>query len=106
MRQAEVLLGPEWLGNDRLNGHPTILLGDFNSIPSSPPYRRLAGALTDVRTHMAGQLRPTFPSRFPLLRLDHIFVSKDVAVVEAEVISTPLAKLASDHLPLVATIEI
>ncbi len=106
MRQAEVLLGPEWLGNDRLNGHPTILLGDFNSIPSSPPYRRLAGALTDVRTHMAGQLRPTFPSRFPLLRLDHIFVSKDVAVVEAKVISTPLAKLASDHLPLVATIEI
>lgn len=106
MRQVEVLLGPEWLGNDRLKDHPTVLLGDFNSIPSSPPYRRLAGALTDVRTHVPGQLRPTFPSRFPLLRLDHIFVSKDVAVVEAEVISTPLAKLASDHLPLVATIEI
>ncbi len=106
MRQAEVLLGPEWLGSDRVTGHPVVLLGDFNSIPSSPPYKRLAGALTDVRNIVAGQLRPTFPSRFPLLRLDHVFVSKDVAVADVEVISTPLAKLASDHLPLIATIEI
>jgi len=106
MRQTEVLLGPEWLGHDRLNGHPTVLLGDFNSIPSSPPYKRLAGALTDVRTRIARQLRPTFPSRFPLLRIDHVFASKDVKIVEAEVIATPLAKLASDHLPLLATIEI
>ncbi len=106
MRQTKVLLGPEWLGHDRLNGHPTVLLGDFNSIPSSPPYKRLAGALTDVRAHIARQLRPTFPSRFPLLRIDHVFVSKDVKIVEAEVIATPLAKLASDHLPLLATIEI
>jgi endonuclease/exonuclease/phosphatase family metal-dependent hydrolase len=106
MRQAEVLLGPEWLGSERVADHPVMLLGDFNSIPSSPPYKRLAGALTDVRTHMAGQLRPTFPSRFPLLRLDHIFISNEVSVLGVEVIATSLAKLASDHLPLVATIEI
>jgi endonuclease/exonuclease/phosphatase family metal-dependent hydrolase len=66
----------------------------------------LSGALTDVRTHMAGQLHPTFPSRFPLLRLDHIFASKEVSVTGVEVIANPLAKLASDHLPLLATIEI
>lgn len=106
MRQAEVLLGPEWLGHDRTSDQPVVLLGDFNSIPSSAPYKRLAGGLTDIRVHVAGQLRPTFPSRFPLLRLDHIFVSKDIAVTGAEVIDTPLAKRASDHLPLVATIEI
>lgn len=106
LRQADVLLGPEWLGNDRASGQPVVLLGDFNSIPSSPPYKRLAGGLSDVRSHMAGQLRPTFPSRFPLLRLDHIFVSKEVAVMGVDVAATPLAKLASDHLPLLATIEI
>ncbi|TNM61353.1 endonuclease/exonuclease/phosphatase family protein [Aliirhizobium smilacinae] len=106
LRQAEVLLGPEWLGNDRVTDQPVVLLGDFNSIPSSPPYKRLAGALADARNTMAGQLRPTFPSRFPLLRLDHIFASKEIAVLNAEVISTPLARLASDHLPLLATIEI
>lgn len=106
MRQAEVLLGPEWLGNDRITNQPIVLLGDFNSIPSSPPYKRLAGALTDARDHLPGQLRPTFPSRFPLLRLDHIFVSKGITVADAATISTPLAKLASDHLPLLSTIEI
>ena len=106
MRQAEVLLGPEWLGNDRIADNPVVLLGDFNSIPASPAYKRLAGALTDVRNRMPGQLRPTFPSRFPLLRLDHIFVSKGVAVVDVEVISTSLARIASDHLPLLATIEV
>lgn len=106
MRQAEVLLGPEWLGHDRTSDRPVVLLGDFNSIPSSPPYKRLAGTFTDVRDNMAGQLRPTFPSRFPLLRLDHIFVSNGIVVTGAEVIDTPLAKRASDHLPLVATIEI
>jgi endonuclease/exonuclease/phosphatase family metal-dependent hydrolase len=106
MRQVEALLGPEWLRNDRVIDQPVVLLGDFNSIPSSPPYKRLAGALTDVRTHMAGQLRPTFPSRFPLLRLDHIFASNEVSVIGVEIVANPLAKLASDHLPLLARIEI
>lgn len=106
MRQADALLGPEWLGNDRRADQPVVLLGDFNSIPSSPPYKRLAGKLEDVRRSIAGTLRPSFPSRFPLLKIDHVFVSKGVKVIEAEVISTPLAKLASDHLPLMATIEI
>ncbi len=106
LRQADVLLGPEWLGNSRCADRPVVLLGDFNSVPSSPPYRRIAGALTDVRTHAAGALRPTFPSRFPLLKLDHIFHSKDIRVIEASVVATPLTRLASDHLPLLATIEI
>lgn len=106
MRQAEVLLGPEWLGNDRCAGEPVVLLGDFNSITSSPPYKRLAGSLQDVRTRISTQLGPTYPSRFPLLRIDHVFVSSDIDVVDASVLSTPLAKLASDHLPLMATIEI
>jgi endonuclease/exonuclease/phosphatase family metal-dependent hydrolase len=106
LRQAEALLGPEWLGDDRYDDQPVALLGDFNSIPSSPPYKRLADKLVDVRGSIAGRLRPSFPSRFPLLKIDHVFVSKSVKVVDAQVISTPLARLASDHLPLAATIEI
>jgi endonuclease/exonuclease/phosphatase family metal-dependent hydrolase len=106
MRQAETLLGPEWLGDDRCMDQSVILLGDFNSIPSSPPYKRIAGTLADVRRSTAGMLKPSFPSRFPLLKIDHVFVSEDIKVVDADVISTPLARLASDHLPLLATIEI
>jgi endonuclease/exonuclease/phosphatase family metal-dependent hydrolase len=106
MRQADALLGPEWLGDDRCADLPVVLLGDFNSIPSSPAYGRLAGKLADVRRSIAGRLQPSFPSRFPLLKIDHVFVSKSVKVVDAEVISTPLARLSSDHLPLAATIEV
>jgi endonuclease/exonuclease/phosphatase family metal-dependent hydrolase len=106
MKQAEMLLGPEWLGNDRCASSPVVLLGDFNSILASRPYKRLAAALTDVRRQTTEDLPATYPSRFPLLRLDHIFVSRDISMIGAEVISTPLAKLASDHLPLTATIEI
>ncbi|SFB17608.1 Metal-dependent hydrolase, endonuclease/exonuclease/phosphatase family [Rhizobium sp. NFR07] len=106
MRQADALLGTEWLGDDRCTDQPVVLLGDFNSIPSSPPYKRIAGKLEDVRRSIAGTLRPSFPSRFPLLKIDHVFVSKGIKVMDAEVISTPLARLASDHLPLMATIEV
>jgi endonuclease/exonuclease/phosphatase family metal-dependent hydrolase len=105
MRQVEALLGPEWLANERCDGQPVVLLGDFNSIVSSPAYKRLAGRLQDVRRFVAGGLKPTFPSRFPLLRIDHVFVSKTVEVIAAEVIATPLARLASDHLPLAAEIK-
>jgi endonuclease/exonuclease/phosphatase family metal-dependent hydrolase len=106
MRQADALIGPEWLGDDRCAEHPVVLLGDFNSIPSSAPYKRLAGRLDDVRRSIPGRLKPSFPSRLPLLKIDHVFVSKDIKVIGAEIISTPLARLASDHLPLLATIEI
>jgi endonuclease/exonuclease/phosphatase family metal-dependent hydrolase len=106
LKQADMLLGSEWLGSDRCRENPVVLLGDFNSIPASAPYKRLAGRMTDIRNHAESPLRPTFPSRFPLLKLDHIFLSDGVRAISAEVISTPLAKQASDHLPLLATIEI
>jgi hypothetical protein len=35
-----------------------------------------------------------------MLRIDHVFVSGGVEVTRAETIRTPLARAASDHLPL------
>jgi endonuclease/exonuclease/phosphatase family metal-dependent hydrolase len=40
-----------------------------------------------------------------LLRLDHIFLSKGLRCLDCTALRTPLAHLASDHLPLLATIE-
>ncbi|MDR7035930.1 endonuclease/exonuclease/phosphatase family metal-dependent hydrolase [Methylobacterium sp. BE186] len=100
LAQVEALLGPDWLGGDRART-PFVLVGDLNATPLSRAYRRLAARLTDVRGLAGGQGRgATFPSRFPVLRLDHVFVSDGVTAERAGVVRGALPRLASDHLPL------
>ncbi|MGE0719130.1 MAG: endonuclease/exonuclease/phosphatase family protein [Alphaproteobacteria bacterium] len=104
--QADALLGPDWLGNPACRG-PAVLLGDLNAIPRSRAYRRLVTHLTDAQV-AAGSTprRATFPARLPVLRIDHVLVGRGVRVHRAEVLSTPLARVASDHRPVVVDIEI
>jgi endonuclease/exonuclease/phosphatase family metal-dependent hydrolase len=107
-RQAQALLGHDWLGHPDC-ADPVVLLGDLNSTPRTRAYRRIAARLTDVQRAPGLQrgfgrrrTQRTFPTRFPTLRLDHIFVSSSIEVLDVSTIRTPLARLASDHLPLVA----
>jgi endonuclease/exonuclease/phosphatase family metal-dependent hydrolase len=103
--QADVLLGPDWLGHPQCRG-PVILAGDFNASPRSRAYNVLTRELRDVQVVTDGRPRPTFHTRMPLVRLDHIFVNASVEVVEAAPVATPLARVASDHLPLVADLRL
>lgn len=96
--QVQALLGPDWTGHPDCTA-PAILLGDFNAVPRSRAYRRMAERFVDAQ-RAAGVPRPTFPARLPVIRLDHIFVSPGIRVLRTEVIRTPLARIASDHLPL------
>jgi endonuclease/exonuclease/phosphatase family metal-dependent hydrolase len=48
----------------------------------------------------------TYFSRIPTVRIDHIFVSGKVAVHGIEVPRSALALVASDHLPLVADLDL
>jgi endonuclease/exonuclease/phosphatase family metal-dependent hydrolase len=97
--QVEALLGPDWLGHPGCNG-PAVLVGDFNALPMTGAYRRLASAMQSARAPAA------FPSRWPLLALDHAFVRGRVQIERCEVLRTPLARRASDHLPLVLDIRL
>jgi endonuclease/exonuclease/phosphatase family metal-dependent hydrolase len=83
------------------NHSPVIMLGDFNLW-----YPR-SGALARIHKKMgyAAPLR-TYPSRYPLLSLDRIWVSPRTSLNSLRVYSTPVARCASDHLPLVATVEL
>lgn len=104
-QQVATLLGEDWLGNAACAGRDLIVMGDFNSIPSSPAFARLASRL-DLARRADGRLAgPTFPARLPLLRLDHIFLSGRLRCLDVEVLRTPLARIASDHLPLLARLE-
>lgn len=103
--QAAALIGPEWMASDAFKG-PAVLLGDFNATPLSKTYRMLAGV---VRDGQAGYSRPptaTFPSTFPFMRIDHVFLAGDIKVTSVESPFDPRSRAASDHLPLVMELEL
>lgn len=105
VQQMAALLAPPWLGQPHREALPTVLCGDFNAVPASAAYRMAVRSLRDAQAE-AGGARATFPARLPLLRLDHIFVSQGVRVRSTEVVRNRLTRSASDHLPLVAEIEL
>jgi endonuclease/exonuclease/phosphatase family metal-dependent hydrolase len=99
--QALALVGREWLGAER-SPSPLMMVGDFNATPLAVAYRTLASRLTDAR-RVAPFARglPTFPSRLPILAIDHVFVSRGVRVQAARTALDPLSRSASDHVPLI-----
>ena len=105
--QAAALLGRDWVDDACATG-PTVVCGDFNARPRSLVYRMLTERLRDAQLVVPHEHTPlsTFPSLLPLLRIDHVLVSPDVEVQACSVVRGKLARLASDHLPLIADIEL
>lgn len=60
----------------------------------------MAARFRDAQRATGSVPRPTFPARLPVIRIDHIFVSPAVRVLRTEVVRSTLARVASDHLPL------
>lgn len=104
--QAETLLGAGWAAHSSCSP-PLVVCGDFNTLPISSVYRRFRKLLKDAQLSIKGR-RPmnTYPSRFPVARIDHIFTGAGVEVMDTNVPRNKLTCLASDHLPLIAEIEI
>lgn len=105
--QISALLGKKWLARIP-PADPVIVCGDFNAGPFSPVYRRLMVRLADVQNANTGLrfAKPTFFAVYPVLRLDHIFVSHHFRVLRAAVVTAPPARTASDHLPLLTELAI
>jgi len=99
--QAAALAGERWLGAAP-PGAPLMLVGDMNATPRAAAYRAFAHRLVESRraAPRAGRM-PTFPSRFPMLEIDHIFVSARIRIDRVRAPADALTRLASDHLPLV-----
>lgn len=106
MRQIGEILGPVWMGAPDYQGKPKILIGDFNATPVTATYKAVARQMADAPLVSGERPKPTFPSRLPLLRIDHVFVSSEVTPIATQVVSTPLSRRASDHLPLLVTVEL
>ncbi len=80
---------------------PVIVMGDFNEWH----LHRSTLAPLDERLGHATPV-PSFPARFPFLSLDRIWASRESLVTHLHVHRSALARRASDHLPVQATIRL
>lgn len=86
--------------------HPlrhVIVIGDMNEWRLE---RRSALELFKSHFVEISAKLPSYPSRYPVLPLDRLFVSRGLRVESLSVVDTPLTRIASDHLPVNAKIFI
>jgi len=104
--QAKALLGPGWVRDALMHGK-VLLCGDLNAFPSSTVCGRIKRLLTQTRMKSKhGQSLRTWPSDDPRDHIDHIFASPGVQISHVRVPQAGEARIASDHLPLVAKIAL
>jgi len=94
-----------WVHDRRVAG-PKIVLGDFNEWARGLAADILGERLRSVDLFPHVKRRRTYPGFFPLLHLDHIYYLGNVEIRHISLPRTRLAKMASDHLPLVAEIRL
>ncbi len=80
---------------------PVILGADVNEPPGSPAWAALAARLPECRA--AGG---TYPAAGPQRRIDGIFAGPAVRVGSATVLDSPDVRVASDHRPVLAELEL
>ncbi|KUL24963.1 endonuclease/exonuclease/phosphatase family protein [Actinoplanes awajinensis] len=80
----------------RITG-PLIAAADLNEGPGGGAWRTVEDGLVTTKDD-----DPTFPAAAPSKRIDGLFVSPDVHIERYEIIATDRARVASDHLPVLA----
>jgi endonuclease/exonuclease/phosphatase family metal-dependent hydrolase len=81
---------------NRRKAHAVLLMGDLNE------WRGRRGAIRSLDRHLGPSAAArTFPSWMPVLALDRIYADGPAVLRDVGVYHSPLARLASDHLPLV-----
>jgi endonuclease/exonuclease/phosphatase family metal-dependent hydrolase len=81
---------------------PRVLMGDFNEWHTGPITRGLKREFSSPMRRM----RRTHPAWFPLFTLDRIYWDVELEGQEFHVHRSPLARVASDHLPVVVSLRV
>lgn len=90
----------EPLPPNRRPAHAVLLMGDLNE------WRGSSGGIRALDRRLGpSAAAPTFPSWLPMLSLDRIYVEHPAVLHDARVYRSPLARIASDHLPLVGELR-
>ena len=84
---------------------PLIVVGDFNDVPAGDAYKLMSGQFHDawIESRANGE-GLSYPSDKPAKRIDYIFYRTNDPVRARR--SWTVATLASDHVPVVAELEI
>ena len=89
------------LDHPQLRERPTVLMGDMNAWRKCKATRTLEH---ELESHHNLNWPASFPSARPVLALDRVY-AQGVVVKEIQVHTSPAARRASDHLPIIARIE-
>lgn len=93
--------------------YPVILMGDFNCVPESEPYRIIKNKLND--SYITSENKPYGPngtssgfevcSEKELFRIDYVFTSSHIKVINHSILTDSVNKLYhSDHLAVTVDI--
>jgi len=99
--QLDALLSDAWLGGEAFHSMG-VACGDFNFTPVGPLYRKLAGRLKDVAVEY-GRPRATWMGA---VRLDYVWVTPDINAADVHVRRGLRTRLASDHAPVIAELDL
>jgi endonuclease/exonuclease/phosphatase family metal-dependent hydrolase len=102
-RSRQLRLLGEFIGVAACLNGPRVLVGDFNEWHPGPIMRRLR---REFVSHVRRRARRTHPAVFPIFGLDRIYWDRDLVGEEIRVHRTRLARVASDHLPVVVTLSL
>ncbi len=91
---------------DQAATDPKVVLGDFNDRVFSVVHGQLRNHFVDAFQYKKARHGATFRWGPLKMRLDHIYVSDNLQPVDSYVSRFPLVKMASDHRPLVAVIQV
>jgi endonuclease/exonuclease/phosphatase family metal-dependent hydrolase len=86
--------------------HPVVVMGDFNDRPISVVHRTLRKHFRDAFAAVGKWWGPTFRIGPIPIRLDHIYISSSVRVLNCRVRNDALTRVASDHRPVIASVEV
>lgn len=101
-RQLGLLCG---IVNDEIPADaPLIVAGDFNDWRVRGHRLMRACGLVEAFEHTRGRVARTFPSRWPTLPVDRIYL-RNTRLLEARVLSSRPWSHLSDHVPLLARVE-
>ena len=84
---------------------PVIVAGDFNDWRQRADHILLASGLREAFAHTQGKPARSFPARWPLLRLDRIYL-RNLRIHQPQVLAAHPWSHLSDHVPLSVEVEL
>ncbi len=81
--------------------YPVILCGDFNDVPNSYAYETIGDGLNNTFEKKGSGIGRTFSGVSPTLRIDNIFCSPTINVLQFN----RIPKILSDHFPVMADLD-